>query len=294
MFKSKIQSSKSKTGIKFLIFCRLAVFPIGALQGEAPEIRQQFVEAIEDNSLLVEEAYNEDAGYVQHIFNFVFSPLSPLEFSPSFTQEWAVLSVRHQLGYTLPFVFLEEGGKGIGDVLLNYRYQLFKEEAAAAVAPRLSLIFPTGSVSDQTGFGTVGVQINFPVSKRWNNYFVTHFNVGGTFLPGAKHDLPAGGQASKTLTFANLGVSLGWLAHPRFNFLLEYITNFSSQINDRGEVERFNQFVLNPLVRGAIDVGKLQIVPGLGVPLTWTDGDFSPGLLFYLSFEHPFMKTAGN
>ncbi len=256
----------------------------------AEEMKQNFSEAIEDNSLLVEEAYNQEAGVVQHIFGLTYFPRSPKDLFFTFTQEWPVVTQTHQLSYTIPVSFLDGGSKGLGDVMLNYRYQLFTKKDWAAVAPRLSIIFPTGNNDKGLGFGTTGVQIDFPVSKRWSDHFVTHFNVGGTFLPGVSQTLPTNVQVKKTLAFANLGLSLGWLATKNINVLLEYVTNFSSEIDDSGKVQRFTEFVLNPVVRGAINVGSLQIVPGIGVPLTWNNNGFRTSLFFYLSFEHPFMK----
>jgi hypothetical protein len=251
----------------------------------------KFMETIEDNSILVEEAYNQEPGVVQHIFNVLYFLRFPHDVQFSFTQEWPVLSQKNQLSYTLPAVFQDGGSNGLGDILLNYRYQLFGQNDWAWVAPRLSILFPTGNNDKGTGFGTTGVQINFPVSKRWTNHFITHFNVGGTFLPEVKQTLSTGASSKRTLLFANVGVSLGWLATKHFNFMLEYTTNFNSEIDDLGNIRRFNQFTVNPFLRGSIDVGKLQIVPGIGIPLTWSDGDFQPGIFFYLSFEHPFMKT---
>jgi len=276
--------------IRFWSFLFLLFLSSPAL-AEEENISQNFTETIEDNSILVEEAYNQEAGVVQHIFSVQHFLKPPRDTFFSFSQEWPVLSHKHQLGYTIPAAFLEGGANGLGDVMLNYRYQLFDKEDAAAVSPRLSIIFPTGNNDKGTGFGTTGVQINFPVSKRWMNRFITHFNVGGTFLPAVKQTLPSGALAKKTLLFANVGMSLGWLVTHHFNFLLEYTTNFSSEIDGAGKIHRFNEFILNPFLRGSIDAGKLQIAPGLGFPLTWSDGSFQPGVFFYLSFEHPFMKT---
>jgi hypothetical protein len=239
----------------------------------------------------VEEAYNQDPGVVQHIFNVLYNLRSPRDVQFSFTQEWPVLSQKHQLSYTIPAVFQEGGPDGLGDIFLNYRYQLFNEDDWAAVSPRISIIFPTGNNDKGTGFGTTGAQINFPVSKRWTNHFITHFNVGGTFLPNVKQTLSTGILAKKTLLFANVGLSLGWLATKHFNVMLEYTTNFNSEIDDFGNLHRFNQYTVNPFFRGSIEVGKLEIVPGISFPFTWNDGVFQPGVFFYLSFEHPFMKT---
>ena len=82
---------------------------------------------IQDNSFLVEEAYNQNFGVVQHISSFTRF-FDSKDWNYTFTQEWpAPGNERHQLSYTL--VALHAGafpgsGVGIGDVFLNYRYQL--------------------------------------------------------------------------------------------------------------------------------------------------------------------------
>src|SRR4051795_13687763 len=56
---------------------------------------------IQDNSFLVEEAYNQERGVVQHISTFSRMWNSE-DWSYSFTQEWpAPGNWRHQLSYTL-------------------------------------------------------------------------------------------------------------------------------------------------------------------------------------------------
>src|SRR5689334_6991910 len=94
-----------------------------------PELESQPVKTpgIQDNSFLVEEAYNQEFGVVQHISTFTRFWNSK-DWAYSFTQEWPVPGdSRHQLSYTL---LLQESGSfpdsgaGIGDVALNYRYQL--------------------------------------------------------------------------------------------------------------------------------------------------------------------------
>ena len=102
---------------------------------------------IQDNSFLVEEAYNQELGVVQHISSFTRFWDSK-DWNYSFTQEWPVGNQRHQLSYTL--VALHSGGfpdsgPGIGDVVLNYRYQLVGSgDTRTAFSPRASLILPAG------------------------------------------------------------------------------------------------------------------------------------------------------
>ena len=109
---------------------------------------------IQDNSFLVEEAYNQDAGVVQHINTF--TRFANGDWAYTFTQEWpAPGRPRHQLSYSL--AILSPGiptGAGVGDSMLNYRYQLLGNEASrVAFAPRVTLIAPTGSVRLGRGTG---------------------------------------------------------------------------------------------------------------------------------------------
>ena len=57
---------------------------------------------IEDNSFLIEEAYNQEPHVVQHIGTW----LRALRSAPwifTFTQEWPLWSQRHQFSYSIPF-----------------------------------------------------------------------------------------------------------------------------------------------------------------------------------------------
>lgn len=73
-----------------------------------------------------------------------------------FTQEWPLFSQQHQFSYSLPFFYAAERPRngpleerqGLGDLLLNYRYQLFDGEGdLPAVAPRFSVILRTRSLN---------------------------------------------------------------------------------------------------------------------------------------------------
>ena len=144
-----------------------------SLAGQAPPIQ--------DNSFLIEEAYNQEAGVVQHI-NTLLRDRHTGEWGYSFTQEWPLGGVAHQLSFTLPAQGGSAEGRGIGDLALNYRYQLVGDgDAPVAVAPRFSLLLPTGSVKEGRGAGAVGVQINLPVSVVLSRQWVTHWNAGATY-----------------------------------------------------------------------------------------------------------------
>lgn len=257
----------------------------------AKKRQREFSPAIADNSFFIEEAYNQEAGVVQHISTCTWYRYPQNNLSCNITQEWPLGSEKHQLSYTVPFSFLNSNSvRGIDDVLINYRYQLFDEKHRAAVSPRISLIIPSGNVSRGLGSGSLGVQLNFPVSKRLSEHFVTHFNAGATFLPRVKWDDGAGTKSTHNIHSYNLGGSGIWLLKNQFNLMLEYQTSFLSEINSSGAVTRFNEYLINPGFRFAVNLRRVQMVPGLGVPISFRQGEINKGLFFYLSFEHAFRK----
>jgi hypothetical protein len=245
---------------------------------------------ISDNSFLIEEAYNQDPGVVQHINTFTRSRNGDWTFA--FTQEWPIGSLKHQFSYTISALNFNRNSdiRGFGDVALNYRYQLVNnEESGVAVAPRVSVLFPTGSVRKGLGVGGVGIQTNLPISVMLSRKFVTHWNAGATFVPTAKN---ANDEKAFTKAF-NLGQSTIWLAHPRINFLAETVWNSSESVVARAQSTKSYSFFVNPGVRWAYNFKNgLQIVPGISIPLGVGPSKGNRGILFYLSFEHPFKHTA--
>lgn len=247
---------------------------------------------IQDNSFLIEEAYNQEKGVVQHINTFTYFADSR-SWSYTFTQEWPVPGdARHQLSYTLVAVrpgFSSAGG-AFGDMLLNYRYQLVGNgEARVAFAPRASLIFPTGDSRTGGGFGGFGVQTSLPLSVVVNRALVTHWNAGATFVPHAQD--PAGDRAS-TAAF-NLGQSFIWLAKPRVNFMLETVFASAQGVLGRDKTFWANTLFVSPGVRWAYNFKNgLQIVPGVAMPVGVGASWGEKGVFIYLSFEHAFEKLA--
>jgi hypothetical protein len=244
---------------------------------------------ISDNSFLIEEAYNQERGVVQHISSFVRGRESG-DWLYTFTQEWPVPGERHQLSFTLPVlrVTLEDGtATGLGDVLLNYRLQVagMGEDPHVAFAPRLSVILPTGSDARGLGAGGAAAQLNLPLSVTLGSRFVTHWNAGVTHAPKARDR--AGEEAPTTAW--NLGQSVIWLAHPRFNVLLETHWVRARIIEGPGTTRRSDTLLLNPGIRWAWNFRSgLQIVPGLSVPIGLGPSRGDNALFLYLSFEHPF------
>ena len=175
------------------------------------------VPRIQDNSFLIEEAYNQELGVVQHIGLFARQRNGDWIFT--FTQEWPLFSAAHQVSYTIPIQRVDEQA-GVGDVALNYRYQLLGDpEARLAVAPRFSLLLPTGDENRGLGAGGVGLQANVPVSIVVREGWVAHVNAGVTYTPAAKS---GDGHRASTVGW-NAGHSLVWEVTRRFNVLLEAV-----------------------------------------------------------------------
>lgn len=261
----------------------------GSIAAQEPKPGQEEAAPIQDNSFLIEEAYNQPAGVVQHINTFALDR-SGKSWSYSFTQEWPFLSQRHQVSYTLPVLRNESPlGTGLGDVALNYRYQLPMSRENIAIAPRVSLLLPTGESSKARGAGAAGAQINLPISAGLSKSFVTHLNAGATHTPSARN--PAGDKAATT-SF-NAGQSLIWLLRPVFNVMLELAWNSTDEILDGGRRERSNALILSPGIRGALNFASgLQVVPGIAVPIGIGPSKGERSVFFYLSLEHAFTKTA--
>lgn len=270
--------------LPFRFFLAAALLVLGAL---ASSRAQEPTGPIQDNSFLVEEAYNQERGVIQHISSF--TRLWPgQDWIYTFTEEWPVPGhERHQLSGT--FSLLRPGAAsaaGMGDFLFNYRYQLVGNgDTRLAVAPRLSLIVPSGSASQGRGFGGAGLQVNLPASFVLNRHFVTHWNAGATVVPSAQN--AAGHHA--TVAGYNLGQSVVWLAHPRVNVLMETVFASSQEVTGPGQRGTVRTLLLNPGIRWAHNFKSgLQIVPGVGVPIGVGPSAGEKGVFLYLSFEHPF------
>ncbi|MFN0195363.1 MAG: hypothetical protein ACKVT0_01350 [Planctomycetaceae bacterium] len=149
-------------------------------------------EHIRDNAFLVEEAFNQEAGEVQHIFNWIdlrsrSAEPKARDFAWTYTMEIPLGSQKHQFSFTSLMLDAYEkpaGGPatrtgGVGDTLLNYRYQLLADDDFLWCAPRITLIVPTGDERFGLGNGEAGYQFNLPISS-YGEMFDSHANAGFT------------------------------------------------------------------------------------------------------------------
>jgi hypothetical protein len=252
-------------GVKtpFSVFFSLLLSPFSLLhsQSSAP---------ISDNSFLIEEAYNQEPGVVQHINTFS-RVNGGASWAYSFTQEWPLVSELYQLSYTVPVLRDEGHGTGVGDIALNFRYQLLAGEGSSVhVAPRFTVLVPTGNEDQGRGARGTSIQMNVPLSWVPDRAVATHWNAGLTLSPGARPS-------------PFLGTSAIWFLRPTFNLLVETVWIGGDE----------KSVVINPGVRWAFNFESgLQIVPGVAYTIGLDDGAGPDAVFLYLSFEHPFVPRA--
>jgi hypothetical protein len=249
---------------------------------------EPLAKGIQDNSFFVEEAYNQEPGVVQHIFNLpILFTGHEKNISPIFTQEWPIFTQTHQFSYTIPYTFMENGGSenGLADIRLNYRLQaLMETERTPAFAPRFSFVTPTGDAAKGFGHNRLGYEVNLPFSKIVSDRWTINFNAGGFLFPDVKgHDL----------WNYNLGASAIYAVSENFNLMLETVAFWSEDVDLGRKVDRTTTALISPGMRYAFNLpGDLQIVAGAAVPVGLTSDSPDWGLFFYLSFEYPFVRMS--
>src|SRR6185503_12230166 len=218
---------------------------------------------ITDNSFLVEEAFNQEAGIFQNIF--VMSRSRHGVWDGSFTQEWPIKSMRHQASFTMPFGFASGNGSA-GDLMFNYRFQLSEEGAGrAAISPRLSVMVPTSA--ERRWADGIAWQVNLPVSKAVGRVYV-HANVGSTF--------------EKDIATPFFAASAIVAVSPLFNVMFETFVESAPGVGGR-EITR----TFAPGFRTGWNIGEKQVVVGLAAPVT-RGAARDTAVLGYFSYELPF------
>jgi hypothetical protein len=237
--------------------------------------------AITDNSMLIEEAFNQDAGVVQNIFQLAVSDAS--EWVTNFTQEWPLFSHRHQISYTLTYESIG-GASGLTDTQVHYRLQVRDEgRHAPAISPRVTVFLPTGNSARALGEGNPGWQMNLPISKQFGDFYV-HWNAGFTHSPAAKVD----GREWNLLALSG-GASVIWRMRPMLHLMLESVA-VSDQEVEGGSTARHGSVIVSPGLRGGWNIGDAQLVLALGVPITRAAGSTNTAVITYFSYELPFRK----
>ena len=226
---------------------------------------------IADNSFLVEEAFNQEAGIFQNIF--VLRRAHGGGWGVEFTQEWPMGTQTHQFSYTVPFA-----DEKVGNVALNYRWQArLEDDAGPAFSPRLSAVLPTGP-DDAYKWGA---QLNLPVSRQVGDFYL-HANAGASY---DKVELPT--DETESLVSPHAAASVIYRLRPMLHLMTETVVRSEQALDGAGGKERETSFVLSPGARFGWNLGSHQLILGAAVPIEMTaKGEGS--LLFYLSYELPF------
>jgi DtxR family Mn-dependent transcriptional regulator len=237
---------------------------------------------ITDNSFLVEEAFNQDAGVVQNIVG-IYAP-GDGTWVQTFTQEWPLIVHAHQLSYTVAFSH-DGSSSGFGDAMLNYRFQVWDESPGRpAFSPRVSLLLPTGDPGRGFGQGGTGWEVNLPFSKRFRDLYL-HWNAGFTQVPSA--DAPGRKDNLFTPRVAASGI---WRVRQMVNLMLESVFQWSEAGTVDSTDRTFGSTIV-PGVRTGWNFGEAQVIVGIGVPVTMSSDVTDAGVFGYFSYELPFART---
>ncbi len=244
--------------------------------------------AIEDNSFLLEEAFNQEWGIVQFIQKYQTSE-NAQGYEYVFENEIPITDKTHQFSYALTFARQDEEGHGaLNDAVLNYRWQALNKEGVL-VTERFGLVLPTGRVDNNAGNGVYGFEFMKSASIQLSDDFINHWNFGFSVLPHAK---TADIDKRRTLTGFTAGTSLIYLWKDNFNFMLETLLESGQSTNPDGSKSADTALTINPGFRFAVDMDwkETQIVPGISFPTELLNGPTEHGVLVYLSIEPNFLK----
>lgn len=241
---------------------------------------------IEDNSFLLEEAFNQEWGVFQFIQKYrTFKHTNGHEYT--FENEIPITDKTHQFSYALGSSRPDGiNSSSMTDMILNYRWQPVNRDGFL-LAERFGLIVPTGSVEKGTGNGVYGLEFmqaaTMTLSERWMN----HWNMGFKVLPNAEE---TGINKKRTLTNFSAGSSLIYLLSDSFNLMLEGLLDSGQTINADGSKTTETSFFINPGMRFDLDLDwdDTQIVPGISFPMELLNSANEQSILVYLSIEPKF------
>ena len=237
---------------------------------------------IEDNSFLLEEAYNQERGELQLIQGLQHNPRSR-RWDYTLTTEIPITDERHQFSFDLPLIH-ETGALDVGDVSLNYRYGVLQGERVF-LAPRLTVNLPTGDSATGAGAGGFGYEAAIAATVLLGELFAVHGNVSYTWVPRAKV-APSPSVSTRSYGY---GVSLVGLLTRWMNAFVELAGAELENAAPGGGTSARHQLLLNPGVRFALNVDpEFQIVPGVSVPIGIGPSSGETSIFTYLSMERKF------
>lgn len=235
---------------------------------------------IEDNSFLLEEAFNQKEGEFQFIQKYQTDRSGAIDYNLEL--EAPITNETHQFSFDISRSRPEDiSESSFSDLALNYRWQAFNQNGIL-LAEKIGIVLPTGSVGKNTGQGAVGWNLLQAATISFSDVLMNHWNMGLTVFPEAESP-----GDDKTIMGLNAGTSFVYLYRDDLNFLLEAVFETGESFGLDGEVSNEKSFYLNPGLRFArnFDFKQTQVVPGLSFPLEYTDSQVRPGILLYLSVE---------
>jgi len=244
---------------------------------------------LQSNGLLVDTAYHQEDGEVQHALTFSRSPKDG--WASVISQEWPIFSEKHQVSLSLPanlFVRRPDGNRGVGDLTLEYSYFLIgSNESRVTVSPGAGFSLPTGSVAKGLGAGGPGASVKLPISVMLTRRFASNSTVELSYVSSAKNTE----SDQFHLWTYEVGQSFVWFARPKLNVLMEAVWERSRFTNREGFKEIDREVFISPGVRWAhVFHNGLTIIPGVAVPIGVGSSRGDHRIFFYLAIEHPFKR----
>lgn len=244
---------------------------------------------LQSNGLLVDTAYHQEDGEVQHSLTFSLSREDG--WASAVSQEWPLFSEKHQVSFSLPADLLvkrPDGSRGVGDFTLEYSYFLLgNNESRITVSPGVGVSLPTGSVSKGLGAGGAGASFKLPISVMLTRRFASNSTVEFGYVPSARN---TDGDHFHIRNY-ELGQSFVWFARPKFNVLVEAVWERSRATNGGGFTEIESDAFLSPGVRWAhVFQNGVSLIPGVAVPVGVGTSRGDRGIFFYLAVEHRFKR----
>ena len=253
----------------------------------------EWTEVLQDNSFLVNEAYNQDPDQVQHVLTGWHFPTSNV-WLLTFDDQWPVGGEKHQMDLYVPYG--AQGAPdphGFGDVQIGYQYQAKLQGAGStfSMAPGVKLSLPTGSWTKGLGLGGPGVLVSLPISRRLSQQIEVHFNIGGSWFPSAKTLGGSGETLKGSLATLSEGASIVIHVTPTLNLSLEAVGAQAEALGEKGKKLWGDTAFLSPGVAYAINFKSgAQLTLGASVPFGLNRQSPSSSLFLYVSLEHNFRK----
>lgn len=252
----------------------------------------QDVGDFEDNSFLIEEAYNQESGVVQHIATLKNeretvrgNRTSNTAFS--FSQEWPIFGQRWQFAYGVKLFNVDFEDRdstasfvatlGVQQLDLSLRYQAISgDDSPIAVAPELGFT----KRNEHKGRKDSGVGFTIPASARLSKRLAAHANLSLASFP----------FSDRPQSVFLIGGSGIFAAHRRVHLLFEALAESERTKLGNGSFTE-TVTILSPGLRMELSsTSRGQWIAGFALPTTYREDENNAGFFLYFSFEHFYRK----